>query len=91
MERIEFRYRMIGNERVQYTEAEEVEADAMKLEFQQEQITQVEADRVANIWKLIEEQERLSIRAILENDTVWIATRKQNIVDLKSQLEAQGV
>ena len=56
------------------------------IEFQKEQTATLEVDRVANIWNLIDEQEELSIRAVLENDTAWIETRKANIAKLKGEL-----
>ena len=53
---------------------------------QAEQSAQIEAERVASIWEQIKEQEQLAIRAMLENDTVWIETRKNNILALKGEL-----
>ena len=52
---------------------------------------QQEADLIAqgnyNIWEEIREQEQLAIRAILDSDTAWIETRKQNIIELKALLK----
>jgi len=47
---------------------------------------QIEDVRIAEIWEQIREQEALSVRALLNNDTVWIEKRKQNILDLKASL-----
>ena len=58
--------------------------DAVKA--QEQSAVQVEAERVANIWKQIAEQEQLAIRAVLNNDTEWIEIRKQNILTLKGEL-----
>ena len=73
-------------ERVPFTAEEEAIADASESVFKAQQSAQVEADRVASIWEQIKEQEQLAIRAMLENDTVWIETRKNNILALKGEL-----
>ena len=68
-------YIAIEKEPINYTQTWELVVD-----------TSLEDVRVAEIWEQIREQEALSVRALLNNDTVWIEKRKQNILDLKASL-----
>jgi len=68
-------YIAIEKEPINYTQTWELVAD-----------TSIEDARVVKIWEEIREQEALSVRALLNNDTVWIEKRKQNIADLKASL-----
>jgi len=68
-------YIAIEKEPINYTQTWELVVD-----------TSLEDVRVAEIWEQIREQEALSVRALLNNDTVWIEKRKQNILDLKGRL-----
>ena len=71
---------------VDLTAEEITQREAEALQAEQDRLAQVEAERVADIWKQIHEQEQLAIRAVLNNDTEWIEIRKANIATLKGAL-----
>ena len=78
--------KLVNGKLVPLTQAEITQREQDAILASEEQARQVEDERVASIWEQIKEQEQLAIRAVLENDTVWIETRKNNIIALKGEL-----
>lgn len=78
--------KIVNGKTIPLTQLEIEQRTKDEQEAQLEQTQQEESKRVSDIWKQIEEQEKLSIRAVLNNDTVWIEKRKANILALKEKL-----